>query len=130
LPELHPWPRWSYGSLGRPAQRESRLAAALLARSVTRRLITEFVRRPLPADAPALAELTARELDVLKLIAQRLSNTEIATELYLGEARVKTHLERVLAKLDLCDRVQAVVLAYRCGLVDPGGEHRALPARR
>jgi DNA-binding NarL/FixJ family response regulator len=93
---------------------------ALLAPSITRRLIAEFVRRPLPADAPALAELTPRELEVLKLIAAGLSNKEIAAELFLSEATVKTHVKRVLAKLDLRDRVQAVVLAYRCGLVQPG----------
>jgi DNA-binding NarL/FixJ family response regulator len=95
---------------------------ALLAPSITRRLIAEFVRRPLPADAPALAELTARELEVLKLIAAGLSNKEIAAELFLSEATVKTHVKRVLAKLKLRDRVQAVVLAYRCGLAQPGGD--------
>ncbi len=93
---------------------------ALLAPAITRRLIAEFVRRPLPADAPALAELTTRELEVLKLIAAGLSNKEIAAELFVSEATVKTHVKRVLAKLDLRDRVQAVVLAYRCGLVQPG----------
>jgi DNA-binding NarL/FixJ family response regulator len=97
---------------------------ALLAPSITRRLIAEFVRRPQPADTPALAELTPRELEVLKLIAEGLSNTEIAAELFLSEATVKTHVKRVLAKLDLRDRVQAVVLAYRCGLVEPGGAVR------
>ncbi|HEY3764195.1 MAG TPA: response regulator transcription factor, partial [Gaiellales bacterium] len=94
---------------------------ALLAPSITRRLIAEFVRRPLPADEPALAQLTAREREVLVLIGSGLSNREIAAELYLGEATVKTHVKRVLAKLVLRDRVQAVVLAYRCGLVEPGG---------
>jgi DNA-binding NarL/FixJ family response regulator len=93
---------------------------ALLAPSITRRLIAEFVRRPLPTDAPALAELTPRELEVLKLIAAGLSNREIAAELFVSEATVKTHVKRVLAKLDLRDRVQAVVLAHRCGLVQPG----------
>jgi DNA-binding NarL/FixJ family response regulator len=93
---------------------------ALLAPSITRRLIAEFVRRPLPTDAPALAELTPRELEVLKLIAAGLSNREIAAELFVSEATVKTHVKRVLAKLDLRDRVQAVVLAHRCGLVRPG----------
>jgi DNA-binding NarL/FixJ family response regulator len=93
---------------------------ALLAPSITRRLIAEFVRRPLPTDAPALAELTRRELEVLKLIAAGLSNREIAAELFVSEATVKTHVKRVLAKLDLRDRVQAVVFAYRCGLVQPG----------
>ena len=90
---------------------------ALLAPSITRRLIAEFVRRPQPADTPALAELTPRELEVLKLIAEGLSNTEIASRLVVSEATVKTHVGRILAKLDLRDRVQAVILAYETGLV-------------
>jgi DNA-binding NarL/FixJ family response regulator len=93
---------------------------ALLAPSVTRRLITEFVRRPVTTDTPALTQLTGRELEVLKLLARGLSNAEIATELYLSDATVKTHVKRVLAKLNLRDRVQAVVLAYETGLVHPG----------
>jgi DNA-binding NarL/FixJ family response regulator len=97
---------------------------ALLAPSITRRLIAEFVRRPLTSDEPALTELTAREREVLVLIAQGLSNAEIAGRLYLSEATVKTHVKRVLAKLALRDRVQAVVLAYRCGLVEPDGTVR------
>jgi DNA-binding NarL/FixJ family response regulator len=97
---------------------------ALLAPSITRRLIAEFVRRPLPADAPALALLTAREREVLTLIAEGLSNGEIAAALYLSEATVKTHVKRVLAKLDLRDRVQAVVFAYRCGLAEAGEVRR------
>ena len=93
---------------------------ALLAPSVTRRLIDDFARRSPVAAPPGLASLTERELDVLRLVARGLNNAEIAAELYLGEATVKTHLGRVLTKLDLRDRVQAVVLAYQCGLVTPG----------
>jgi DNA-binding NarL/FixJ family response regulator len=96
---------------------------ALLAPSVTRRVIEEFVRRP-PATVrtlpPRLSELTARELEVLKLISRGLSNAEIARELYVSETTVKTHVAHVLTKLDVRDRVQAVVLAYESGLVEPG----------
>ena len=96
---------------------------ALLAPSVTRRVIEEFVRRPPDSvrTPPAkLAELTARELEVLQLIARGLSNAEIATELFVSETTVKTHVAHVLMKLQLRDRVQAVVLAYESGLVQPG----------
>jgi DNA-binding NarL/FixJ family response regulator len=93
---------------------------ALLAPTVTRRLIAEFVRRPEPASVPALEELTARELEVLKLLARGLSNAEVARELVVSDATVKTHVKRVLSKLGLRDRVQAVVLAYETGLVQPG----------
>jgi DNA-binding NarL/FixJ family response regulator len=93
----------------------------LLAPKVTRRLIEEFSRRPSPGDAPReLEELTERELEVLRLMARGLSNSEIAIALSVGEATVKTHVGRVLMKLKLRDRVQAVVLAYECGLVRPG----------
>jgi DNA-binding NarL/FixJ family response regulator len=96
---------------------------ALLAPSVTRLLIEEVARRA-PLDsanvAPGLTTLTERELDVMRLIARGLSNAEIAAELYLGEATVKTHVGRILTKLDLRDRVQAVVIAYESGLVTPG----------
>ena len=94
---------------------------AMIAPGVTRRLIAEFARRAPKADPPpGLGELTPRELEVLRLLARGLSNAEIARELWLGEATVKTHLSRVLAKLRLRDRVQAVVLAYECGLVKAG----------
>jgi DNA-binding NarL/FixJ family response regulator len=96
---------------------------ALLAPAITRRVIEEFVRRP-PASVrklpPKLAELTARELEVLKLIARGLANAEIATELFVSETTVKTHVAHVLTKLDLRDRVQAVVAAYESGLIQPG----------
>jgi len=94
----------------------------LLAPAVTRRLVERFMRRPPPGEQrpERLSELSDRELEVLKLVAQGLSNREIAGTLYVSEATVKTHVTRVLAKLDLRDRVQAVVLAYECGLVEPG----------
>jgi DNA-binding NarL/FixJ family response regulator/class 3 adenylate cyclase len=98
---------------------------ALLAPSVTRRVIEEFVRRPLASarTLPAKLEgLTARELEVLKLLARGLSNAEIAKELFVSETTVKTHVAHVLMKLDLRDRVQAVVLAYESGLIQPGEE--------
>jgi DNA-binding NarL/FixJ family response regulator/class 3 adenylate cyclase len=96
---------------------------ALLAPSVTRRVIEEFVRRPpdsVRETPPRLADLTARELEVLRLIARGLSNAEIAAELFVSETTVKTHVAHVLMKLGLRDRVQAVVLAYESGLVQPG----------
>jgi DNA-binding NarL/FixJ family response regulator len=98
---------------------------ALLAPSVTRRVIEEFVRRPpdsMRAAPPELAELTARELEVLKLMARGLANAEIAKELFISETTVKTHVAHVLMKLKLRDRVQAVVFAYESGLVLPGGD--------
>jgi DNA-binding NarL/FixJ family response regulator len=97
---------------------------ALLAPAITRRLIEEFVRRPPPGSGPPaeVERLTERELEVLKLIARGLSNAEIAAELYLSEATVKTHITHVLTKLNLRDRVQAVVLAYESGLVQAGNE--------
>jgi DNA-binding NarL/FixJ family response regulator len=95
---------------------------ALLAPSITRRLIEEFVRSgPTRTEPPAaLAELTSRELEVLRLIARGKSNAEIARELFVSDTTVKTHVAHVLMKLDLRDRVQAVVLAYESGLVQPG----------
>jgi DNA-binding NarL/FixJ family response regulator len=98
---------------------------ALLAPALVRRLVEDFVRRPAPGSRPtALDELTARELEVLLLIARGLSNAEIAAELVLSEATVRTHVTHILAKLDLRDRVQAVVLAYETGLVRPGDDGR------
>ncbi|WP_371481746.1 response regulator [Kitasatospora sp. NBC_00315] len=96
---------------------------ALLAPSVTRRLIEDFARtRPAPRRDPKLRlnGLTPRETEVLELIARGLSNQEIAAALVLAEQTVKTHIGRVLAKLDLRDRAQAVILAYESGLVTPG----------
>jgi DNA-binding NarL/FixJ family response regulator len=94
---------------------------ALLSPSITRRLIADYARRPPASEQPAaLVELTRRELEVLRLLARGLSNGEIARELVLGEATVKTHVARVFQKLDLHDRAQAVVLAYETGLVIPG----------
>lgn len=93
---------------------------ALLAPTITRRLIAEFVRRPYLTLAPQLDELTPREMEVLRLLASGNSNSEIASELFLGEATIKTHVGHILAKLALRDRVQAVVFAYESGLVQPG----------
>ncbi len=95
---------------------------AVLAPSVTQALIDEIARRPVgqPDAYPGIDQLTEREVDVVKLMARGLSNGEIATTLYLGEATIKTHVGRILAKLGARDRVQAVVAAYESGLVSPG----------
>jgi DNA-binding NarL/FixJ family response regulator len=95
---------------------------ALLAPAITRRLISEFAERPSSAPKPAatLDELTPRETQVLRLVATGLSNSEIARQLVVTEETVKTHVSRVLGKLGLRDRTQAVVLAYESGLVIPG----------
>jgi DNA-binding NarL/FixJ family response regulator len=95
---------------------------ALLAPAVTRRLIGRYAGRIRPAasTATALAALTPRELEVLRLIAAGLSNAEIAATLVIGAETVKTYVARILMKLDLRDRVHAVVFAYRTGLVEPG----------
>ena len=96
---------------------------ALLAPAITKRLIEEFANaRPAeaPKPPPSFDDLTARELEVFKLVARGLSNAEIAAELVVSETTVKTHVARVLMKLGLRDRVQAVVLAYESGLVTPG----------
>ncbi|KAA2260432.1 response regulator transcription factor [Solihabitans fulvus] len=94
---------------------------ALFAPSVTRRLIADFAaRRPRPQDTSGLAQLTARELEVLRLIARGLSNVEIAVALVIVEQTAKSHVSRVLTKLGLRDRAQAVVLAYEAGLVVAG----------
>ncbi|MGN9906899.1 response regulator [Phytohabitans sp. LJ34] len=95
---------------------------AMVAPSVTRRLLDRYVTGVAPADAdPRLASLTDREREVLGLVARGLSNAEIAGKLFLGETTVKTHVARILAKLQIRDRVHAVVLAYETGLVRPGG---------
>ncbi len=92
---------------------------SLFAPAVTRRLIEEFAKRPQPTTPPALSTLTERETEVLRLVARGLSNQEIGAELFVSENTVKTHVARVLMKLSLRDRVQAVVLAYESGLVQP-----------
>ena len=96
-----------------------RTGDALLAPSITRRLVERFAPRPAPAGSPGrdLSALTPRELEVLALVARGMSNAELAAALTLSEATVKTHVARILTKLGLRDRVQAVVLAYETGLV-------------
>ena len=96
---------------------------SLLAPSITRRLIEDFCRGPEPGAVPAAAgTLSERELSVLKHLARGLSNAEIARELFLSEATVKSHVARILAKLGLRDRVQTIVFAYESGFIRPGGE--------
>jgi DNA-binding NarL/FixJ family response regulator len=99
-----------------------RTGDALLAPSITRRLVARFAPRPRGpgAGGPDLSALTPRELEVLGLVARGMSNAEIAASLTLSDATVKTHVARILAKLDLRDRVQAVVFAYETRLVSPG----------
>jgi DNA-binding NarL/FixJ family response regulator len=94
---------------------------ALLAPSITRRLIEGYVRQPAPpsADSPGLDELTRREREVLELIARGHSNADIARQLYVSDATVKTHIAHVFSKLNLHDRAQAVIYAYEIGLVQP-----------
>ena len=100
----------------------------LIAPTITKRLIEQFARMAPPSAPPAgLAELTPRELEVLTLVARGLSNRELATELVISEATVKTHVKRVLSKLGARDRVQAVVVAYEAGLVTPGDAAQRLP---
>jgi DNA-binding NarL/FixJ family response regulator len=102
---------------------------ALLAPSVTRRLIADFARQPHPHPPllDTLAALTPRETEVLRLIAHGLSNTEISDTLVIAPQTTKTYVGRILAKLNLRDRAQAVVFAYETGLVTPGGSD---PARK
>jgi DNA-binding NarL/FixJ family response regulator len=107
------------------AVRLVRSGDALLAPAITRRLVQKFAARPaearpLPAPRAELAALTPRELEVFRLLARGLSNAELAEHLVLSEATVKTHVARILAKLQLRDRAQAVVAAYESGLVTPG----------
>jgi DNA-binding NarL/FixJ family response regulator len=92
----------------------------LLSPSITRRVIEQFARLPPPGGTDALEGLTDREREVLKLVARGLSNAEIAAELVVSDATVKSHVAHLLAKLRLRDRVQAVVLAYESGLIRPG----------
>jgi DNA-binding NarL/FixJ family response regulator len=92
----------------------------LLSPAVTTRVIREFSRRPRPTPAAGYDELTRRERDVFRLLARGLSNAEIAGELFLSDTTVKSHVTHLLQKLDLRDRVQAVVLAYETGVVEPG----------
>ncbi|MCL4127667.1 UNVERIFIED_CONTAM: hypothetical protein GTU68_035624 [Idotea baltica] len=95
---------------------------ALLAPSVTKRLIEEFAQRPEPQEnkIPLPVDLTEREHEALQLLARGMSNREIASEMFVGEATAKTHVSRLLTKLGVRDRVQAVVLAYESGIVQPG----------
>ena len=104
------------------AVRTAANGGALLAPEVTRRLIEAYVQRPrvVPGERDPFEALTSREREVLVEVARGLSNAEIGGRLFLSEATVKTHLTRILAKLGLRDRVQAVVLAYETGLVEPG----------
>jgi DNA-binding NarL/FixJ family response regulator len=95
---------------------------SLLAPTITRRLIERFVSAPTPRIDPRLALLTERETDVLRLVAQGLSNAEIARCLFISQGTVKSHVGHILTKLNLRDRVQAVVAAYEAGLVRPGGD--------
>src|SRR5512132_2748899 len=92
---------------------------ALLSPAITKRVIKQFTRIPRPEPPRQLDELTERELEVFRLIARGLSNAEIAGELYISDTTVKTHITHILMKLNLRDRVQAVVLAYETGLFDP-----------
>lgn len=91
---------------------------ALLSPAITTRVIKQFTRIPRPTPPKEVQELSARELDVLRLIARGLSNGEIAQELYISETTVKTHVTHILQKLNLRDRVQAVVLAYQAGIFE------------
>ena len=106
------------------AVRLVRCGDALLAPSITRRLVERFAPRAGVSGDAALSALTPRELEVLGLVARGLSNAELAAALTLSEATVKTHVARILAKLQLRDRVQAVVLAYETGLVTPARSSR------
>ena len=103
---------------------------ALLAPDITRRLVDRFVTGPRPNTPapPELEELSPRELEVLKLVASGLSNAEIATALFVSDGTVKTHVARILSKLGLRDRVQVVVFAYECGIVERGLRSTPRPA--
>ena len=101
---------------------------ALLSPTVTKKVIKQFARRPRPAPPKELDELSERERDVFRLMARGLSNAEIGQELYIGETTVKTHVTHILQKLGLRDRVQAVVLAYQSGLLEPPTEQASASA--
>jgi DNA-binding NarL/FixJ family response regulator len=106
---------------------------ALLSPAITKRVIDQFTRIPRPAPPRELEDLTERELDVFRLVARGLSNAEIGQELYISETTVKTHITHLLQKLNLRDRVQAVVLAYETGVFDTGpvvSSRRRLPSDR
>jgi DNA-binding NarL/FixJ family response regulator len=111
------------------AVRAAAAGETLLAPAITRRLIEDFCRGPAPGAAAGAAggRLSERELDVVRLVAQGLSNAEIAARLHLSEATVKSHIARILAKLGLRDRVQVAVFAYEHGIVRPG---RSAPSPR
>lgn len=119
------------GFLLKDAPREQLLSAirqavageALLAPSITRRLIERFARPDAQDAATAFEALSDREREVLRLVARGWSNSEIARELYLGDATVKTHIARMLAKLGARDRIQAIVMAYESGFIRPGSDH-------
>ena len=106
---------------------------ALLSPAITKRVIKQFTRVPQPAPPKQLDDLTEREVDVFRLIARGLSNTEIGQELYISDTTVKTHITHILQKLNLRDRVQAVVLAHETGLFDTDAlapsNHDERPAR-
>jgi DNA-binding NarL/FixJ family response regulator len=116
------------GFLLKDAKREQLAAAvrtvaggeSLLAPAITQRLIEDFCRRPPPGSEDVPAGLTERELGVVRLVARGLSNRELAKELYLSEATVKSHIARILSKLGVRDRVQIVVFAYESGIARPG----------
>src|SRR6516225_6255113 len=112
------------------AVRAASARETLLAPAIPRRLIEDFCRGPAPGAAAgtAAARLTERELGVVRLVAQGMSNTEIAARLYLSEATVKSHIARILAKLGLRDRVQVAVFAYENGIVRPGRSVPGTPA--
>jgi DNA-binding NarL/FixJ family response regulator len=97
----------------------------LLAPAITQRLIEQYIRRPPPGGEvpPSLSPLSERELQVMRELATGSSNAEIAKTLFLSEATVKSHITRLLSKLGLRDRVQAVIMAYESGLVEPGARH-------
>jgi DNA-binding NarL/FixJ family response regulator len=103
---------------------------ALLSPTITKRVIKQFTRIPQPAPSKGLDDLTERELDVFRLIARGLSNTEIGGELYISDTTVKTHITHILQKLNLRDRVQAVVLAYETGVFDTDGRLSSNRAER